>query len=43
MTVISGFLFEHYQGGVFWVMALIVIPVLFIRPRVTASQEEQTG
>ncbi|CNI23884.1 MULTISPECIES: 3-phenylpropionate MFS transporter [Yersinia] len=43
MTVISGFLFEHYQGGVFWVMALIVIPALFIRPRVIANQEDQTG
>lgn len=40
MTIISGFLFEHYQGGVFWVMALIVIPVLFIRPRVVANPED---
>lgn len=40
MTVISGFLFEHYQGGVFWVMALIVIPALFIRPRVVATPED---
>ncbi|CAI1650602.1 Probable 3-phenylpropionic acid transporter [Serratia quinivorans] len=32
MTVIAGFLFEHLQGGVFWVMAAVVLPVLFIRP-----------
>lgn len=38
MTVISGFLFEYYQGGVFWVMALLAIPVLFIRPQVVATQ-----
>ncbi|CFR18142.1 3-phenylpropionate MFS transporter [Yersinia kristensenii] len=43
MTIISGFLFEHYQGGVFWVMALIVIPVLFIRPRVVANPEDLAG
>ncbi|MDA5472804.1 3-phenylpropionate MFS transporter [Yersinia kristensenii] len=43
MTIISGFLFEHYQGGVFWVMALIVIPVLFIRPRVVANSEDLAG
>lgn len=40
MTVISGFLFENYQSGVFWVMALIVIPALFIRPRVAANPNE---
>ncbi|PVF11575.1 3-phenylpropionate MFS transporter, partial [Yersinia pestis] len=39
-TVISGFLFENYQSGVFWVMALIVIPALFIRPRVAANPNE---
>ncbi|HAT4984359.1 TPA: 3-phenylpropionate MFS transporter [Serratia marcescens] len=32
MTVIAGFLFEHWQGGVFWVMAAIAVPALFIRP-----------
>ncbi|MNH35073.1 putative 3-phenylpropionic acid transporter [compost metagenome] len=34
MTVVAGFLFEHLQGGVFWVMALVVVPALFIRPPV---------
>ncbi|MFS7240346.1 3-phenylpropionate MFS transporter [Serratia proteamaculans] len=32
MTVIAGFLFEYLQGGVFWVMAAVVVPALFIRP-----------
>lgn len=32
MTVIAGFLFEHWQGGVFWVMAAVTVPALFIRP-----------
>ncbi|MGQ6289001.1 3-phenylpropionate MFS transporter [Serratia sp. IR-2025] len=32
MTVIAGFLFEHWQGGVFWVMATVAVPALFIRP-----------
>ncbi|MEN4246928.1 3-phenylpropionate MFS transporter [Serratia marcescens] len=32
MTVIVGFLFEHWQGGVFWVMAAVAVPALFIRP-----------
>lgn len=32
MTVLAGFLFEHLQGGVFWVMAAVVIPVLFVLP-----------
>ncbi|CNF17301.1 3-phenylpropionate MFS transporter [Yersinia nurmii] len=40
MTVISGFLFEHIQGGVFWVMALVAVPALFIRPKVVANPED---
>ena len=32
MTVIAGFLFEHWQGGVFWVMAAVAVPALFLRP-----------
>lgn len=39
MTVLAGFLFEHLQGGVFWVMAAVVVPTLFIRPpAVTVSR-----
>ncbi|MFZ1873742.1 MAG: 3-phenylpropionate MFS transporter [Chania sp.] len=37
MTVLAGFLFEHLQGGVFWVMAAVVLPALFIRPPAAAS------
>ncbi|TQI81749.1 PPP family 3-phenylpropionic acid transporter [Serratia fonticola] len=36
MTVLAGFLFEHLQGGVFWVMAAVVVPTLFIRPPAAA-------
>ncbi|KFW98381.1 3-phenylpropionate MFS transporter [Pectobacterium carotovorum] len=35
MTMVSGFLFEHLQGGTFWVMALLAVPALFIRPSVS--------
>jgi PPP family 3-phenylpropionic acid transporter len=43
MTVISGFLFEYFQGGVFYIMALLVIPALFIRPRVVPRAEDVVG
>ncbi|HFI5308885.1 3-phenylpropionate MFS transporter [Serratia liquefaciens] len=36
MTVIAGFLFEHLQGGVFWVMAAVALPAMFIRPPAVA-------
>ncbi|MFC3396422.1 3-phenylpropionate MFS transporter [Brenneria rubrifaciens] len=35
MTMVSGFLFEYLQSGTFWVMALLAIPALFIRPSVS--------
>lgn len=35
MTMICGILFQHMQGGVFWIMALLIVPALFLRPRVT--------
>lgn len=35
MTMICGILFQHLQGGVFWIMALLVVPSLFLRPRVS--------
>ncbi|WJV61546.1 3-phenylpropionate MFS transporter [Pectobacteriaceae bacterium CE70] len=38
MTMVSGFLFEHLHGKTFWVMALLAIPPLFLRPSV--SQQE---
>lgn len=39
MTVVAGFLFEHYQGGVFWVMVAVVVPALFIRPPAVAMSK----
>ncbi|MEM6049039.1 3-phenylpropionate MFS transporter [Erwinia sp. P7711] len=33
MTMVVGVLFQHLQGNVFWVMALIVVPALFMRPK----------
>lgn len=41
MTVIAGFLFEHLQGGVFWVMAAVVVPALFIRPPAAAVSDSR--
>ncbi|SMB44149.1 putative 3-phenylpropionic transporter [Serratia proteamaculans] len=41
MTVIAGFLFEHLQGGVFWVMAAVVLPALFIRPPAVAVSDSR--
>ena len=35
MTMVSGFLFQHLHNGLFWVMALLVVPALFLRPKVT--------
>lgn len=40
MTVIAGFLFEHLQG-VFWVMAAVVVPALFIRPPAVAVSDSR--
>ncbi|MFD1801895.1 3-phenylpropionate MFS transporter [Mixta tenebrionis] len=34
MTMVCGVLFVPLQGGIFWVMALLVLPALFLRPRV---------
>ncbi|EHD20564.1 MULTISPECIES: 3-phenylpropionate MFS transporter [Brenneria] len=35
MTVVSGFLFEHSPNGTFWVMAMLAVPALFVRPSVS--------
>lgn len=32
MTVFAGFLYQHLQQGVFWVMALVALPALVLRP-----------
>ncbi|UDG81251.1 putative 3-phenylpropionic acid transporter [Candidatus Profftia lariciata] len=34
MTIVSGFLFQKYQGNIFYVMALVVLPVLFFRTKI---------
>ncbi|KEY57049.1 3-phenylpropionate MFS transporter [Serratia sp. DD3] len=39
MTVVAGFLFEHLQQDVFWVMAAIVVPVLFIAKTISVAGE----
>jgi len=36
MTIVCGALFQHLHGGVFWVMALLVVPALFLRPEKSA-------
>ncbi|CDG88833.1 3-phenylpropionate MFS transporter [Xenorhabdus bovienii] len=36
MSVIAGFLYEYMQSGIYWVMALVAFPVLFLRPKAEA-------
>ncbi|WP_312982919.1 3-phenylpropionate MFS transporter [Atlantibacter sp.] len=36
MTMFAGFLFQHLQGGMFWVMALLAVPAIALRPAVIA-------
>jgi PPP family 3-phenylpropionic acid transporter len=38
MTMICGVLFTHLQGHLFWVMALVALPALFLRPRYDSSK-----
>lgn len=38
MTLFSGYLYQHMQGQMFWVMALVALPALFIRPKVSARE-----
>ncbi len=33
MTVFAGFLYQHLHQGVFWVMALLTLPAMAIRPK----------
>ena len=37
MTVFAGFRYQHLGNGVFWVMALVALPAIFLRPNVAAS------
>ncbi|MBK4716049.1 MULTISPECIES: 3-phenylpropionate MFS transporter [Tenebrionibacter/Tenebrionicola group] len=32
MTMFSGYLYQHLENGLFWVMALVALPVLALRP-----------
>ncbi|WP_086113164.1 3-phenylpropionate MFS transporter [Xenorhabdus beddingii] len=36
MSVMAGFMYEHIGYGIFWVMALVALPALFLRPKVEA-------
>ena len=38
MTMICGVLFAHLQGHLFWVMALVALPSLFLRPGYDSSK-----
>lgn len=38
MTMICGVLFAHLQGHLFWVMALVALPALFLRPGYDSSK-----
>lgn len=37
MTVFAGFLYQNLGNGVFWVMALVALPAMVLRPKVAAS------
>ena len=37
MTVFAGFLYQHLHQGVFWVMALLTLPAMAIRPKAVAA------
>jgi len=36
MTVFAGYLYQHLGHGVFWVMALVALPAMIVRPKVAA-------
>lgn len=37
MTIFAGYLYQHLAGGVFWVMALMALPAMALRPKITPS------
>ena len=41
MTMVCGVLFTYLQGDIFWLMALLVLPALFLRPPVQSSGLQQ--
>ena len=40
MTMICGVLYTHLHGHLFWAMALVALPALFLRPR--AAQDSSS-
>ncbi|NHB89014.1 3-phenylpropionate MFS transporter [Photorhabdus tasmaniensis] len=36
MTVIAGFMYDYLHSGIFWVMAFVAFPAIFLRPQVKA-------
>ena len=40
MTLVAGYLYEDIHGGIFYLMALIVLPALFLRPKVRPQTPE---
>ncbi|MDN4627647.1 3-phenylpropionate MFS transporter [Erwinia sp. PsM31] len=42
MTIVCGALFQHLHGDIFWVMALLVVPALFLRPEKSARIAAKT-
>ncbi|CDL81176.1 3-phenylpropionic acid transporter [Xenorhabdus szentirmaii] len=36
MSIIAGFMYESIGNGIFWMMALVAFPTLFIRPKAEA-------
>ncbi|NRN30649.1 3-phenylpropionate MFS transporter [Photorhabdus heterorhabditis] len=36
MTVVAGFMYDYLHSGIFWVMALVAFPAIFLRPQVKA-------
>ncbi|WP_323836897.1 3-phenylpropionate MFS transporter [Photorhabdus africana] len=36
MTVIAGFMYDYLHSGIFWMMALVAFPAIFLRPQVKA-------
>ncbi|PQJ02691.1 3-phenylpropionate MFS transporter [Escherichia fergusonii] len=37
MTIFAGYLYQHLAGGVFWVTALLALPAMVLRPKITPS------
>ncbi|MDR0218171.1 MAG: 3-phenylpropionate MFS transporter [Enterobacteriaceae bacterium] len=33
MSAVGGFLYEYTGGGIYWVMALVALPAIFLRPK----------